>query len=226
MKTFIYILPILLLASACKKVTSSNEPVSIEGRLMASCDVPAANKSGFIRTDDGLLSGPGISLSFTSDENGYFKITHTGKESLDKFTVRVQGSSDVLRVNHLSGKKKNLGKVYINPFPTNFIIKLDVKNPYTENDTLVMTDFTSSDPFAQKFIPGPFNTGVLDSVVNSFYNKLPISFSDISNHGGPQHSIGVYVRSLPNYYTDLKYEYFHISPICSGEFAEVTLVID
>jgi hypothetical protein len=137
MKTFIYLLAILLLASACKKITGSNEPVTIEGRLMASCDAPAANKSGFMRTDDGLLSGPGISLSFTSDENGYFKITHTGKESLDKFTVRVQGSSDVLRVNYLSGKKKNLGKVYISPPSASYYLKLEVVNSaYTELDTL------------------------------------------------------------------------------------------
>lgn len=137
MKTTIYFIAILLLASACKKITNSNDPVVIEGILMASCDVPAANKSGFIITDDGLLSGPGISLSFTTDEKGYFKITYSGKESVDKFTVRVQGASDVLRVTNLSGKTKNLGKVYINPPSVSFYMKLKINNhAYNELDTL------------------------------------------------------------------------------------------
>ena len=212
----------LLLFSSCIK----NKTITIEGRLMQSCDTPAANREGSIISADGLLTGPGEVLFFTSDENGYFKASYTGRVNIVSFGVSVQGGGEVLRVNHLEGDKKELGEVYINPFPTNFIIKLDVENPYTENDTLVMTDFSNPNPLANKLVAGPFTSGVLDSVINSSYNKLPISLSDIFTHGGPKHSVGVYIRSMPNYYTELKYEYFYTSPICSNEFAEVTLVID
>jgi hypothetical protein len=64
--------------------------------------------------------------------------------------------------------------VYVNPFPTNFIINLDVENPYTENNTLVMADFGNPDPFAQLLIPVPFESGVLDSVVNQPYTLFPL----------------------------------------------------
>jgi len=77
MKT-LNILLILFLLTACGK--DEETITTIEGQLMASCDVPAANTSGFILTNDGLLSGPGISLSFTTDENGYFKVSYSEKD--------------------------------------------------------------------------------------------------------------------------------------------------
>jgi hypothetical protein len=107
MKT-INILLVLLLLTACEK--DKDKITTIEGQLMASCDIPAANTSGFILTNDGLLSGPGISLSFTTDENGHFKVSHRGKaDQLNSFIVRVQGSSDVLKVSGLPGDNKDLG---------------------------------------------------------------------------------------------------------------------
>ncbi len=194
---------------------------------MASCDVPAANTSGFILTNDGLLSGPGISLSFTTDENGYFKVSHKGKaDKLNSFMVRVQGSSDVLKVSGLPGDNKDLGRIYINPFPTNFIIKLNVQNSYSENDTLVIRDFASPNNFATKLIAGPFTNGFLDSVINHEFAKFPLHFSELNSYSGPFYSVPFLVRSLPAYIGDHKVGNFNIAPICSGEFAEVTLVID
>jgi hypothetical protein len=224
MKT-LNILLVLFFLTACGK--DEETITTIEGQLMASCDVPAANTSGFILTNDGLLSGPGISLSFTTDENGYFKVSHRGKANqLNSFTVRVQGSSDVLKVPGLPGDNKNLGKVYINPFPTNFIIKLDVRNAYTENDTLVMMDYSSSDPFANRLIAGPFTNGVLDTIFNHTHTLFPIRFSEITTYGGPRNAVTFRLRSLPNFIGTQQMVNFYIAPICSGEFAEVTLVID
>ena len=107
MKT-LNILLILLLLVACKK--EDDKITTIEGQLMASCDTPAANKTGFIITEDGLLSRPGISLSFTTNESGYFKVTYKGKKDISSFMVRVQGSSDVLKVPGLAGDNKDLVK--------------------------------------------------------------------------------------------------------------------
>jgi hypothetical protein len=219
MKNIVILIASALVLFSCIK----NKTTTIEGILMASCDTPAANTSGIIKTDDGVASD-GVSLSFTTDENGYFKVSHTGKE-IGNFRV-IAGGGEALSVWNLPGWEKDLGKVYINPFPTNFIIKLDVRNPYSANDTLVIRDFSSSNPLAQKSIPGPFSSGFLDSIVNTYYTKFPVKLSDIVNNDGPQDAIGAYIRSLPNYVSDLKYEYFYHAPICGGEFAEVTLVIE
>ena len=217
-----YIFVVLLLVS-CEK--SKNKSLTIEGRLMSGCNTPAANKEGSIRTYD-ALSGPGIVLDFITDDNGYFKISHNEKGSISKFYVNVEGGSDVLRVHYYPEDHKKLGDIYINPFPTNFIISLDVQNSYTSNDTLAIRDYSSSDPFAQRLIPGPFTNGFLDSVVNDYYNLFPISRSSVTNGNTPTHSVIFYLRSLPNYIGDKQKESFSIAPICSGEFAEVELVIE
>jgi hypothetical protein len=192
---------------------------------MSGCNTPATNKEGSIRTND-ALSGPGLVLDFTTDDNGYFKINHNEKGSISKFFVNVDGASDVLRVHYYPEDHKKLGDIYINPFPTNFIIDLDVQNPYTENDTLAIRDYSSSDPFAQRLIPGPFTNGFLDSVVNDHFNLFPISWSSVTNDGTPTHSVIYYLRSLPDYIGNKQKASFSIAPICSDEFAEATLVIE
>ncbi|MCC5924514.1 MAG: hypothetical protein JJT77_12075 [Crocinitomicaceae bacterium] len=223
MKYFISIITTIVLLAACTK--HSNKEVIVTGRLMQSCNSPAANMDGIIRLPGGgFLNKPSTSLEFTTDENGYFKVTHD--KSFSQFSVRTSANHSVLDVTSLGGDEKELGEVYINPFPTNFIINLDVKNPYTENDTLFMRDFSSSNPLAEKFILGPFESGVLDSVVNSFYTKFPVKLSDINSHGGPRDAVGVYIKNSSGNYSNLMSSYFYHVPICSDEFAEVTLVIE
>lgn len=187
---------------------------------MSSCDTPAANTSGIIKTDDGFASD-GVSLSFTTDENGYFKVSHTGKE-LNKFRV-ISGGNEVLSVWNFPGLEKDLGKVYINPFPTNFIVKLDVKNPYTENDTLVIKDFSSTNPLAQRKIAGPFESGTLEIVENQGFNLFPIKYSQTIEGRTPEYAVIYHFLPLNG---DVFRVNFPIAPICSSEFAEVTLVIE
>jgi len=122
---------------------------------------------------------------------------------------------------------KDLGKVYINPFPTKFIIKLDVQNQYSENDTLMLFNFNSPNamPSDAVYFPGPFTSGTLDSILNYNFSKFPVPFS-VNGSTTPILTIRHIVRSFPNNMLSDKYTYFNIAPICSGEFAEVTLVID
>lgn len=212
-----------VLLTACTK-NNNNKEVTITGTLMQSCETPAANRDGIIHlSGGGLLNHPSTSLEFTTNENGYFKVTHN--KSFSEFSVRTSANHSVLEAN-ISGDEKEVREVYINPFPTNFVIKLDVKNPYTENDTLFMRDFSSQDPLAEKFISGPFESGVLDSVINSFYTKFPVKLSDINSHGGPRDAVGVYIKNSSGNYSDLMSANFYHTLICSGEFAEVTLVIE
>jgi hypothetical protein len=68
MKKSLYLFAVMLfLFSSCIK----NKTITIEGRLMQSCDTPAANREGSIVTNSGLLTGSVEILFFTSDENGY-----------------------------------------------------------------------------------------------------------------------------------------------------------
>jgi hypothetical protein len=223
MKKLIIFIAIVTLLIACTK--NSNKEYLLTGRLMQSCDTPAANRNGLIHfSGGGILNKPSTSLEFTTDESGYFKVTHNRRFS--EFTVRTSNNHPVLEVYSLSGDNNDLGEVYINPFPTNFVIKLDVKNPYTENDTLFMRDFSSPDPLAEKFISGPFESGVLDSVINAFYTKFPVKLSDINSYGGPRDAVGVYIKNSSGNYSNLMSANFYHTLICSGEFAEVTLVIE
>jgi len=200
-----------------------NREVTVEGRLMSGCNTPAANTTGSFHYTSGMSWEKWA--EFTTDENGYFKV----KKQIEGSPVDlyVQGSSEVLSGIKLSQKDHfDLGNVYINPFPTNFIINLDVKHPYTENDTLVMFDFNnpSAAPSDVVFFVGPFESGTLDSIVNYNFSQFPISFTE--NEGlGPGLSIRYMVRSLDNVHID-KYMGFKTAAICSGEFAEVTLVIE
>ncbi len=223
MKKIISYIAISVLLVACSK--NANKQVTVTGRLMQSCDTPAANKDGIIRLPGGgILSKPATSLAFTTDENGYFEVTHN--ESFSDFSVRTSAAHSVLEVESLGGDKKELGEVYINPFPTNFIIHLDIKNPYTENDTLVMMDYGNPDPLAQRYIPGPFECGFLDSVVNQSYTSFPLKWDQISDGSTPEYSIGFHFRDENGWDGTKEKVVFNITPICSGEFTDVTLVID
>jgi hypothetical protein len=221
MKT-INIIFVLIFFTACVK--QKDKVTTIEGELMASCDTPAANKSGFILTEDGLLSGPGISLSFTTNENGYFKVTHKGKEDLNVFTVRVQGSSDVLKVSGLPGDKKDLGKVYINPPVASYYLHLEVGNSsYTELDTLHYRNAgypsNGKDPWIKK--PGPFLNGIIDTVPVAINpGAFPITF-------GSSTVPRIRVRYHINEYDSWTVKEVYIpTPHCINEYQTVTLVID
>jgi hypothetical protein len=221
MKNIILYFIIAILASSCTK--QRNRTLTIEGTLMANCSTPAANTSGYFHYTGGMTRYTWA--EFTTDANGYFKVTE--KIGGSNLTLNVGNGPGVLRNITLLGKDYlDLGKVYINPFPTNFIIKLDVKNPYTENDTLVIRDFSNpTSPSATHSIPGPFTSGILDSI-NDIWGQFPITFHDLMNHSGPGHSVRMIVRSTPEKEYINRWIDFYTAPICSGEYAEVTLVID
>jgi hypothetical protein len=75
MKIIISYIAISVLLVAYSK--NANKQVMVTGRLMQSCDTPAANKDGIIRLPGGgILSNPSTTIEFTTDENGYFTVTH------------------------------------------------------------------------------------------------------------------------------------------------------
>jgi hypothetical protein len=217
MKNLAILITSSLLLFSCNK----NKTTTIEGILMASCDTPAANTSGIIKTDDGFASD-GVSLSFTTDENGYFKVSHTGKE-LNKFRV-IAGGSEVLSVWNLPGKEKDLGKVYINPPRVNYYLKLDVNNTsYSELDTLHYSNggFPTNGQPAWLKLAGPFENRIIDSVFSAInMTALPIHFG---SENLPTKRIMYHI----NEYDSWTVKEVHIpTPHCADEYQTVTLVID
>ncbi|MEX2484905.1 MAG: hypothetical protein WED10_10110 [Brumimicrobium sp.] len=220
--SFLSLVLMILIFTSCQK----KRTLTFEGRLFKSCNTPAANKEFSIRTStfSPFSYSPDLVLNFTTDDEGYFKVTHTEDSNISKFTV-VVGAREVLYVHYYPEDHKKLGNMYIS-FPTNFIINLDVQNPYTENDTLVMHDFSSSDPFAEKLFPGPFESGFLDSVVNHPYDNFPISWQQQSEGNLPKYSISYHFRNETGYNGHNETVSFDTAPICSDEYAEVSFVIE
>lgn len=90
MKNLIKYIVLAVLLTACTK--NNNKEVIVTGRLMQSCDTPAANKNGIIHlSGGGLLNNPSTSLEFTTDENGYFTV-NVRKNSKLRLNLKGQSS--------------------------------------------------------------------------------------------------------------------------------------
>jgi len=217
MKNLSILIACSLLLFSCNK----NKTTTIEGILMASCDTPAANTSGIIKTDDGFASD-GVSLSFTTNENGYFKVSHTGKE-IGNFRL-IAGGGEVLSVWSLPGWEKDLGKVYINPPRVNYYLKLEVNNTsYSELDTLHYRNagYPSNGlpPWIKK--AGPFSNGDLDTVLNA------VNMGGLPFHFGSSNVPKIRLDYFVNVYDSNNDKFVYIpTPHCVDEYQTVTLIID
>jgi hypothetical protein len=217
MKNIISFVAIVTLLIACTK--NSNREVTVTGRLMQTCETPAANRNGIIHlSGGGLLNHPSTSLEFTTDENGYFKVTHNRRFS--EFSVRTSANHSVLEAS-ISGDEKELGEVYIFHPNTRFLINLKVHNQYTEQDTLLYPDYNSSSGFGWRKVPGPFSNGIIDTVHNSFNSSaMPINFNDTEP---PQARFRYYINEP--IHANEKITKFP-TPHCQEDYQTVTLVID
>jgi hypothetical protein len=248
MKTIcIYICAVILFSSCLK----SHKNVQVEGRLMKNCNTPASNTKAYIMWHDRPFALPGAGgtggynlwAEITTDNNGYFKVTKQSEWG-DTLKIVVDKSAYVNRVQNLTvldkirpGKKNhiNLGNVYTHSIQTDFTIKLDVRNPYTENDTLVIFNYTDYEmgqlPLPLMYIPGPFFSGVFGTATNynyigRFYSNFPLNYNDVTENKTLIASYAYSIRSLPAYNKKFPNAKFNIAPICSRNFAEVTLVIE
>lgn len=218
MKNLISFVAIVTLLIACTK--NSNKEVTVTGRLMQSCDTPAANKNGIIHlSGGGLLNHPSTSLEFTTDENGYFKVTHN--KSFSEFSVRTSANHSVLEAN-ISGDEKELGEVYIFPPSVSYYLTLKVNNStYTDQDTLTYYDWGYPQNGAEHWVKrkaGPFTDGIIDTVSLAInLNGLPISFS---SDNSPRLRIDYGVITWNQNFVYIP------TPHCQEDYQTVTLVID
>ena len=188
---------------------------------MQSCDTPAANKNGIIRLPGGgILANPSTSLEFTTDENGYFKVTHN--ESFSDFSVRTSASHSVLEVESMGGDKKELGEVYVFPPSVSYFLYLEVDSAYTENDTLFYYDWNHSgngENYWTQEVPGPFSSGIIDTVHDvSNPNALPINYD---GQPVPKIKVSYHINNY-NSNKDLEVKTFH----CKDEYQTVIIKIE
>lgn len=214
MKKLFSIIIISLALFGCK---SKNQQYTIEGRLMSSCTTPSSNKKILLAQEKGLLTiGGALVKEFTCDENGYFKVMYNPKNG-GKITLK---SSGRLIENIPSHKNIQLGIVYFNPPPVNFKIRLQVNNPYTSSDTLYYYDWNFPQNGASHWeekIAGPFQSGIIDSVINASYMDFPFRYGE-----NPEMNISYYVNDFQLNKRDAK---VIVTP-CSETFSEAVLTID
>ena len=213
MKILIYISFFILLLPSCK----NKDPYVLKGRLMANCGVPGANKEIIIYQDIDMFNNGGYILNDVySDENGYFEIEYT-PDNGSNLELGVSGAGSVLEFIP-SHENLDLGDVYYGTIPTNFVIRLEVHEPYTENDTLVFRDFHSNNVFDKVKISGPFNSGVLDTIYNEGFSNYPILYNE-----SPQQSVGYWIAPNPS---GSKWSYFDLNLCDPNHLGDAVLVIE
>ena len=218
MKNLITYILLAVLLTACIK--NKNKEITVTGRLMQSCEIPAANKNGLIYlSGGGILANPSTSLEFTTDENGYFTVTHN--ESFSDFSVRTSANHSVLEAS-ISGDEKELGEVYIFPPSINYYLNLDVSTEYTEFDTLYYRDLgypQNEGSGWSKKIAGPFSNSVIDTVYAVNINGLPVNFNSSS---ASKMMLGYNINYNSIYQNTIQVEFPH----CTEEHQVITLKIE
>ena len=210
-------LSLLLVNTSSKK---HKKPGTVRGRIMVNCTTPLPNHLVKIKTDLGY-SGKYVedvngNKEFMTDSEGYFEINYIS--NWGKGSLVVSGYSDVLEEIPIGeGQVLDIGEVYLNG-KVNFIVKLQVNNPHTIYDTLVLRDYNGPSIYSKLKIPGPFVSGIIDTVWNESYMSYPIMY----NKPIVYNRFGYYFSSDP---TNITYSYFNAS-FCTNELSEAIITID
>ena len=192
---------VVLFLFACGK----KDPYILKGRLIYDCGTPVANLDKVELKTDGHEF-----LTTTSDENGYFSFAVTKG---NRGTLRINKDRILEQIPLYGGKEKDLGDVYVGG-TIDLIVKLQVNNPHTANDTLIFWDLESNDPTAKIALPGPFTTGIVDTFIDGYFPNFPVIYGE-----SPRLGFGHYFHP----YTDIVYTDVNVS-FC--DMNEITLVID
>ena len=212
MKTIKDLLTAFVLTSFLFACDKSNEiKYTVKGRLMHACGVPAANVTDVLFKQHGqpLFGQKGMFLSFNTDAEGYFEVVYNRKDA-NSLDMEILKNGPILE-GIPAMKNLDLGEVFWGGMPVSFVLRLDVINPYTVIDTLVVPDFNASSPFAKIHLPGPFNDTILDTIVdfsyigNIKYNTNPkmMFISWLTNSSNNPYETSL---SIPDFCTEQLYE--------------------
>ena len=214
--SILFLIPLVLLSSKCK----DKEPVirTLKGRLMNNCTVPYAN--GLVKLRNNKGGGASFSedingnIDFYTDENGYFEINYKSRGTLGTLYAPYK-AIERIPINN-EELVFDIGEVNLNG-TVNFVIKLEVNNAYTENDTMFVPDYNSTtDAWAQIAIPGPFQDMIIDTIVNRPFFTYPITYNAV-----PKSYISYFLTT-----TQLNTTIYFDTPFCNNGFAEAIITLD
>lgn len=204
------IVPFLLMASNCSK--KDKQPNVIKGRLMYGCVTPAANVPLMLKAGNKFVETVDGANKIYTDEYGYFEFKF--QPVMKWYTLMASPQKILSQIPNQS--HTDLGEVNFGA-SIDFIIKLQVNNPYTESDTLYIPDYQSSDPFAQKSFAGPFSNGqVLDTLIGIPFTNYPLIYEQ-----QPDNYINYYFTPIG----ELRFLHFS-TPFCNSTFGEAVIVIE
>src|SRR5690554_1927588 len=216
MKTKKYILTVFVLTSFLFACDKSNEiKYTVKGRLMHDCGVPAANVTdvSFKQHGQPLFGQKGMFLSFNTDAEGYFEVVYNRKDA-NSLDMEILKNGPILE-GIPAMKNLDLGEVFWGTPIFSYVRYLEVNNPYTTNDTLILPDYNTGIGVA-KYIAGPFESGVIDTIWNFPYmSKI---------HFGKTPKYEPYFALTTD--NGWRYAEIHLNDLCFEGMYEAVLVLD
>lgn len=160
------LIPIIIVAifSGCGK-RDITPTVYVSGHLYESCgSAPVKNQGlSIFQSNANSYTSPNILATGSTDSTGYFKIPYGTTDPMTKIELRLSGTNYAVTTLPLVLTTIDDLKVY-EVSTCDIVVRLNVINPYTANDTLKITNFNP--PYVVLKIPGPFVSGTLYSASN------------------------------------------------------------
>ncbi|MBC7537077.1 MAG: hypothetical protein H7258_15410 [Ferruginibacter sp.] len=185
----------ILFYSCGKNDTSPTTYVS--GHLYETCGgAPVKNRGLYIYQLNAAIGSTNTNILATgsTDSTGYFKIPYGTKNPAARLELRLEGGNYAVIALPANLQIIDSLKVYLHS-TCNIVVKLNVINPYTVDDTLTITNYNP--PYTAFKIAGPFENGILYTA-NDFQILLPYYIGS-GLTGNPNEQIRYTVNDLTNF---------------------------
>lgn len=173
MKNLIIAFAIILIITSCKKISNITEPERyITGYLYNDCsNTPIKNRGLYMYRNEPRGGRETTKGTCTTDSTGFFKMTYSADNGPEPLEVRFANSN--YAIVYLPGNPiVNIDNAKLYGVSTcNIIVKLNVTNPRTSADTLVVDD--ARNPGATVKVAGPFLNGYIVYTANNFNLLVP-----------------------------------------------------
>ena len=164
-----YFFILCLAICGCKK-NDTTPTVYVSGHLYQTCGgLAVKNQALYIYQLNAGSNSTGTLATGSTDSTGYFKIPYGTTNPINLIELRLGGGNYAVCTWPFYSKDIDDLNVY-NISTCNIVVRLNVINPYTSNDTLKITNFNP--PYIVLKVPGPFVSGTLYTA-NDFQILLP-----------------------------------------------------
>ena len=176
---FILIIISISFFTSCKDKINGSNTYTIKGQLLNNCSGEVLANTSLMINSKSQLFTQGFSAYTTTDANGFFIFSYERNGGTD-ISIRVT-SGDIFLEYIPNNSNIDLGLIYYAP-TCNFVFKVVVDNPYSVNDTLLISDFNYTLPYPYygfHIIPGPFK----DTILPPVFNFTPIEYRNYLSLG-------------------------------------------